>query len=101
EDLFAAVAVSGTASMFLAPVLLIGLFLGRPLPLWSYLVSFAAAMAGAAAYFFQASPAVIAVLGDGHKYERLLVICVIVLVVGFGACGLGALQRRRVLAAGE
>ncbi len=100
EDLFAAVAVSGTASMFLAPVILIGLFLGRPIPLWSYVVSFVAAMAGAAAYFFQASPAVIAVLGEGHKYERLLVICLAVLVVGFLACLWGSfLQRSRAAGA--
>ncbi|QHQ34640.1 sodium:proline symporter [Algicella marina] len=86
EDLFAAVAVSGTASMFLAPVLLIGLFLGRPIPLWSYLVSFAAAMAGAAVYFFEGSAAVAWLFGDMHKYLLLLEICIIVLAVGFGAC---------------
>ncbi len=92
KDLFSAVAVSGTASMFLTPVLVTGLILRRPLPLWSFFVAFAAAMLGAAAYFAQSSEMVIALFGDGHKYERLLWICLTVLVVGFGACGIGALR---------
>lgn len=99
EDLFAAVAVSGTASMFLAPTLLLGLFLRQPIPLWSYLVSFAAAMAGAGAYLFQSSPLVVSLFGDGHKYERLFWICLCVLVLGFaahliGLAGQGRLRRR-------
>lgn len=99
EDLFAAVAVSGTASMFLAPLLVFGLWLGRPLPLWSVLVAFVAAIAGATAYFFEGTAPVMAVFGDGHKYARLMWICVVVLLAGFGACGLGAVQRSRVAGA--
>jgi Na+/proline symporter len=93
QSLFDAVAVSGTASMFLTPVLLIGLVLGREVALWSYLVAFGAALTGAWAYFDRAGMFA-AVLPEGHKYEQLLVICLVVLAVGFAAVLAGA--RRRV-----
>lgn len=92
KDLFSAVAVSGTASMFLAPVLITGLLLRKPVPLWSFFVAFAAAMLGATAYFAQSSELVIALFGSGHKYERLLWICISVLVIGFAACLIGAFR---------
>jgi hypothetical protein len=81
--LFDAVAVSGTASMFLAPVLFVGLVLHREVALWGYLVAFAAAMLGAFAYFARGWDMVAPLLPEGHKYEQLLVICVVVLAVGF------------------
>jgi len=83
--LFDAVAVSGTASMFLTPVLIVGLVMGRPVALWAYLVAFGAAILGAFAYFARSWPMVAAFLPEGHKYEQLLVICVVVLVAGFAA----------------
>ncbi|MFG6591658.1 sodium:proline symporter [Sulfitobacter sp. 1A12157] len=88
--LFDAVAVSGTASMFLTPVLLIGLVAGRAVPVWSYLAAFAAAMLGATAYFARGWGWVAMLLPEGHKYEQLLVICVLVLLVGFAAVLAGA-----------
>ena len=88
--LFDAVAVSGTASMFLTPVLLVGLVAGRPVPVWSYLAAFAAAMLGAAAYFARGWGWVAALLPEGHKYEQLLAICVCVLLAGFAAVLAGA-----------
>jgi Na+/proline symporter len=83
--LFDAVAVSGTASMFLTPVLIATLVLGRQVFAWAYLTAFAAAMLGAAAYLFRASALFAAILPDAHKYEQLLWICIVVLIVGFGA----------------
>ena len=88
--LFDAVAVSGTASMFLAPVLIVGLVMGRNVPFWSYAVAFAAAMLGAFAYFARSWDSVAMILPEGHKYEQLLVICVVVLVAGFTATLAGA-----------
>ena len=85
QALFDAVAVSGTASMFLTPVVLFGLILGRPVALWAYLVNFAAAMMGALAYFGRGWDIFAAILPEGHKYEQLLAICICVLVVGFAA----------------
>lgn len=83
--LFDAVAVSGTASMFLTPVLIVGLVARRDVALWAYMVAFGAAMLGAFAYFARSWPMVAAALPEGHKYEQLLVICSVVLAVGFAA----------------
>ena len=85
QSLFDAVAVSGTASLFLTPVLVVALVMGRPVASWAYLAAFAASMAGAAAYFARAWPPVAAILPEGHKYEQLLAICLVVLVAGFVA----------------
>lgn len=89
QSLFDAVAVSGTASMFLTPVLVVGLVAGRQIAPWAYLTSFAAAMLGAMAYFLRDSALVAPLLYDGHKYEQLLQICIGVLAIGFVAvlCG--------------
>ncbi|MFK7938986.1 MAG: sodium:proline symporter [Roseovarius sp.] len=89
QSLFDAVAVSGTASMFLTPVLICGLVLGREVAVWSYMVAFGAAMLGALAYFSRDS-LFAPLLPEGHKYEQLLVICVLVLITGFVAVLLGA-----------
>ncbi|MBW4960577.1 sodium:proline symporter [Sulfitobacter sp. CW3] len=88
--LFDAVAVSGTASMFLTPVLIVGLVMGRQMAQWSYFAAFAAAMLGAVAYFGRGWALFAAILPEGHKYEQLLVICVVVLVAGFAAVLAGA-----------
>ncbi|SLN50270.1 hypothetical protein ROA7450_02488 [Roseovarius albus] len=93
QTLFDAVAVSGTASMFLTPVLFVGLVLGRSVALWSYMVAFGAAMFGAFLYFKRGSEWAIQILPEGHKYEQLLVICVAVLVVGFVAVLAGMRKR--------
>lgn len=99
QDLFAAVAVSGTASMFLAPVILFSLIGGREVALWSYLMSFAAAVGGAVLYFLINGKKAIgldamALMGVEHKYTALLYICIAVLVIGCGAFALGL--RRRI-----
>lgn len=96
--LFDAVAVSGTASMFLTPVLIATLVLGLDVPRWSYLAAFAAAMLGAVAYFAREASVFAAILPEAHKYTQLLVICVAVLVAGSAAVLVGA---RRGRLAGE
>lgn len=96
KTLFDAVAVSGTASMFLTPVLIVGLVMDRAIALWAYLVAFTAAILGAAAYFLRDNEQVAALLPEGHKYEQLLAICVVVLVIGFVAVLAGARRRSGV-----
>ncbi len=88
--LFDAVAVSGTASMFLTPVLLVALVGQRAVPTWAFLAAFAAALTGAFAFFARSWPSVAALLPEGHKYEQLLVLCILVLLVGFTAVLAGA-----------
>lgn len=90
STLFDAVAVSGTASMFLTPVMLAVFLFGMTVPLWSYLVSYVAALTGAFTYFARDWPSVALILPDAHKYNQLLVICVVVLAVGGLAVAIGA-----------
>ncbi len=90
QSLFDAVAVSGTASLFLTPVMIVGLVMRRRVPLWAYVVSFAAAMTGAFAYFQRGVIFDGSALGEWHKYEQLLAICVVVLLIGFAAVLAGA-----------
>lgn len=105
KDLFGAVAVSGTASMYLTPVIVISIWLGRTdVPVWSYLVSFAAAMTAAGLYFLESSGytgIVGTVTGLEHKYAKLLALCIAVLVASFAAyaIGISTNRRRPVLAA--
>lgn len=82
SDLFSAVAVSGTASLYLAPVIFFSLWGDwREVPLWSYLASFAVAIAGAMLYFTE-STGYSDWLGEAHKYTKLLWISASVLGLG-------------------
>ncbi|NHQ73479.1 sodium:proline symporter [Roseovarius gahaiensis] len=90
QTLFDAVAVSGTASMFLTPVLVVGLILNRHVAVWAYLVAFSAAIFGAVTYFAREASWAASLLPEGHKYEQLLMVCVAVLLVGFVAVMSGA-----------
>lgn len=82
KDLFSAVAVSGTASLYLAPVVFFSLW-GRQLniPLWSYLGAFVIAIGGAILYFTESS-GYSQLLGADHKYTKLLYISFTVLLTG-------------------
>jgi Na+/proline symporter len=89
KDLFSAVAVSGTASMYLAPVIFFSLWGNRDrIPLWSYLGSFTLAMAGALLYFTESS-GYSQWLGESHKYTKLLFISLTVLTASCGMFWLG------------
>lgn len=82
KDLFSAVAVSGTASMYLAPVVFFSLWGGREdIPVWSYLTTFILAIGGALLYFTESSGYSM-ILGDAHKYTKLLWISLTVLIGG-------------------
>ena len=98
KDLFAAVAVSGTASMFLAPVVFFSLWMGRTdIPVWSYLTAFLAAMTAAILYFTESSGhsnLIAPLTGLEHKYAKLLLLSVMTLVIGFGAFALGIAMGR-------
>ena len=94
KDLFSAVAVSGTASLFLAPVVFFSVFANKDnVPVWSYLISFLLAVLGATVYFLESS-GYTTWLGDIHKYTKLLYISAFVLVVGCSAFWLGIKTNR-------
>lgn len=89
KDLFSAVAVSGTASMYLAPVIFFSLWGNYDdIPVGSYLASFVLALVGAALYFTESS-GYSALLGDVHKYTKLLWISLTVLIGGCAFFWLG------------
>lgn len=91
DDLFSAVAVSGTASLFLLPVILFSLWGGRTdVPVWSYVVTFLIAVGGAALYFTESSGYSLW-MGDMHKYTKLLFISLAVIVSGCLVYALGIL----------
>jgi len=95
QDLFSAVAVSGTASLYLAPVIFFSLWRNqRRIPLWSYLGSFVTAQTGALLYFTESS-GYSALLGEAHKYTKLLWISLAILMIGCLLFQLGSLLARR------
>jgi len=89
KTLFDAVAVSGTASMFLTPVLILAFVFNRIIPLWSFLVAYVAAILGAAAYMYRGTEFVQLFFNGAHKYDQLLYICIAVLIIGFTASLIG------------
>lgn len=93
KDLFGAVAVSGTASMFLAPVVFFSLWMGRTdIPVWSYLTAFFTAMAAAILFFTESSGysnLIASMTGLEHKYSKLLVLSAMTLAIGCGAFVVG------------
>lgn len=99
KDLFSAVAVSGTASMYLLPVIVFSLWLHWDnVPSWSYVFSFVLAVAGAILYFTESSGYSNLIepwLGISHKYSKLLVISAHVAVLGSLAFWIGRIVEQR------
>jgi hypothetical protein len=92
DDLFAAVAVSGTASLFLTPVIVFSILLDWAVARWSYVATFGVAMAGSVLYFLEDSGYVSLIeqgTGLAHSYSQLLVVTAGILGVGFGLFALG------------
>ncbi|SIS97255.1 hypothetical protein [Neptunomonas antarctica] len=92
KDLFSAVAVSGTASMYLAPVIFFSLWGGKTnIPVWSYLATFVLAISGAILYFTE-SAGHTQLLGEYHKYTKLLFISSAIMIFGCLLFWLGSLK---------
>ena len=92
QDLFSAVALSGTASLFLAPVVFFSIFgKQKNIPSWSYLFSFVVAILGAGLYFLESSGHT-QWLGDAHKYTKLLIISLVILISGCASFFAGQLS---------
>lgn len=92
KDLFAAVAVSGTVSMFLAPVIFFNIWGQQKTATWALVVTFIAALAGGALYMLESAGytnLLEPLLGYSHKYSKLLIICISILVIGCTSFALG------------
>jgi len=98
KDLFSAVAISGTASMFLAPVVFFSIWLNRDIERWAFSVAFVAAMAGAVLYFLESGGHIALIeptFGIVHKYAKLLLISATVMGIGCVAFAMGMKPRQR------
>lgn len=96
QDLYAAVAISGTASMFLAPVIFFTIWGNRSIANWSLLVAFVTAFLGGVLYMLESSGTISVmehIFGYKHKYSKLLVICLGILLIGCLAFALGAKRK--------
>ncbi|WP_404418041.1 sodium:proline symporter [Marinospirillum sp.] len=85
DDLYAAVAVSGTASLFLTPVIIFCIWMNRRVARWSFLVNFLFAVGGSAIYFLETSGYVNWIgswSGVEHDYSKLLILTLLILSVG-------------------
>ncbi|MDR9468964.1 sodium:solute symporter family transporter [Marinospirillum sp.] len=85
DDLYAAVAVSGTASLFLTPVIIFCIWMNRRVARWSFLVNFLFAVGGSAIYFLETSSYVNWIgswSGVEHDYSKLLILTLLILSVG-------------------
>ncbi|CAN6960898.1 MULTISPECIES: hypothetical protein [Psychrobacter] len=88
KDLFDAVAISGTASLFLAPVVFFSIWSSWEVKPWAIVVSFVSALMAGIIYMLENGGyiAVMApVFGAEHKYVQLLVLCVIASMIGSAA----------------
>ncbi|MEY6433771.1 sodium:proline symporter [Thioalkalicoccus limnaeus] len=92
QDLFAAVAVSGTAAMFLTPVIIWSIGLNRRVAPAALAVAVLAAVGAAILYFLESSGYlgwIGTLTGFSHDYSKLLLLNLIALGVGLAAFALG------------
>jgi Na+/proline symporter len=85
KDLYAAVAVSGTISLFLAPVIFFNIWGNQQTHTWALLVSFFSAVGGGILYLLESSgyTNILSLwFGYEHKYSKLLIICITILLIG-------------------
>ncbi len=92
KDLYAAVAVSGTLSMFLLPIIVFCIWGNRDVALWPVVLTFAVTVFGGITYVTESSNYttwMFDVFGYEHKYSKLLIICIVIALVGFISFALG------------
>ena len=96
KDLYAAVALSGTLSMFLAPVVFFSILADRRVALWSYVTAFTFAVTGSVIFFLEQGKyanVIEPITGITQLYTKLLLICALVMLGGIVAFFLGLQQR--------
>jgi hypothetical protein len=94
QDLYAAVAIRGTASMFLAPVIFFNIWGKRRVATWSLVVAFVSAISGGILYMLESSSSIDfsimePIFGYSHKYSKLLIICLSILFISCSAFFIG------------
>lgn len=97
KDLYAAVAVSGTLSMFLLPVIVFSIWGNRDVALWPLVITFIVTVFGGITYVTESSGYtswMTEYFGYSHKYSKLLIICLVIAVVGFVSFYLGQKKQK-------
>lgn len=92
KDLYAAVAVSGTLSMFLLPVIVFSIWGNRDIAVWALIVTFAVTLFGSVTYITESSGYtswMTELFGYNHKYSKLLIICLTIAITGFITFAIG------------
>jgi len=85
KDLFDAVAISGTASLFLAPVVFFSIWSSWEVKPWAIIVSFVSALMAGIIYMLENGgyiTVMASVFGAEHKYVQLLILCVMASMIG-------------------
>ncbi len=85
KDLFDAVAISGTASLFLAPVVFFSIWSNWQVKPWALVISFASALLAGVIYMLENAGYVTLMtplFGVEHKYVKLLILCVVASLLG-------------------
>ncbi|MCH1782083.1 hypothetical protein [Psychrobacter glaciei] len=85
KDLFDAVAISGTASLFLAPVVFFSIWSSWEVKPWAIIVSFVSAVVAGIVYMLENGGYITVmapVFGAEHKYVQLLILCVMASMIG-------------------
>ncbi len=96
KDLFDAVAISGTASLFLAPVVFFSIWSDWEVKPWALIVSFVSALLAGIIYMLENGgylTMMTPLFGVEHKYVKLLILCVLASIIGAGAF---VIARKRV-----
>lgn len=96
KDLYAAVAVSGTLSMFLLPIIVFCIWGGRDVALWPVFLTFIVTVLGGITYITESSGYttwMVDRFGYEHKYSKLLIICISIALVGFISFALGSKRK--------
>ena len=98
KDLYAAVAVSGTLSMFLLPIIVFCIWGNREIALWPLILTFIVTVFGGITYVTESSGYtswMVDMFGYEHKYSKLLIICLVIAAVGFISFVLGSKSKSK------
>lgn len=96
KDLYAAVAVSGTLSMFLLPIIVFCIWGNREVALWPVVLTFCVTVFGGITYVTESSNYttwMTELFDVEHKYSKLLIICIVIALVGFISFALGLKEK--------
>ncbi|OCH21878.1 sodium:solute symporter family transporter [Aliivibrio logei] len=97
NDLYDAVAISGTISLTLTPVIIFNLFGKIRVATWCFITNFIVSIIGAALYYFEKNGyinLIESIFGVTHSYSKLLIITAFIILFGLIIFSLGIKNER-------